>query len=242
MQARFPIRPILAALALALMASCAPKNDLSKPPPPLGRFLLGTNVVITDGMQKSPVSRTATGEEWQAALKQALKDRFGRYDGDTYYDMAITVEGYALAPPGIPIVLAPKSVLIIQVLIWYDATQKQLNAAPKRFIVFEGTSPQTVIGSGLTRTKAEQLKVLSYNAAKSIEGWLVAHPAWFPQQGEPVAETVAETAAETAAGAKTPAATTAPAAGAAAGTAGGTASGTAAGGISSSPLPAPIKK
>lgn len=188
MPARTVIRPILAALALALVAACAPKNDLKDRPPPLGRFLLGTNVVVTDGMQKGPVSRDATGPEWQDALKQAIQDRFGRYDGDTYYDMAITVQGYALAPPGIPVVLSPKSVLIVEVLFWYDAKQEQLNAKPKRLIVFEGTSPQTVLGSGLTRTKEEQMKVLSYNTAKDIQDWLLQHPEWFPATGEPVAE------------------------------------------------------
>ena len=51
---------------------------------PLGRFLLGLNLVVSDTMQKGPVSRTASGDEWQTALKAAVQDRFGRYDGDTY--------------------------------------------------------------------------------------------------------------------------------------------------------------
>lgn len=180
-------RPILAMLALATLAACAqPGNDLKKPPVPLGRFLLGLNIVVTDSMQKGPVSRTATGQEWQDALKKAVQDRFGRYDGDTYYDIGINVVGYALAPPGIPIVLSPKSVLVIEVRVWDDATQTQLNAEPQRFVVFEGTSGQTIIGSGLTRTKAEQLQVLSFNAAKQIEDWFVKHPQWFPATGAPV--------------------------------------------------------
>jgi hypothetical protein len=36
-----------------------------------------------------------------------------------------------------------------------------------------------VIGSGLTRTKAKQMEVLSYNAAKRVEQWLLDHPEWF---------------------------------------------------------------
>lgn len=181
-------RPVLFALLLALVAACAPTDDLKKPPVPLGRFLLGLNLVVTDSMQEGPVSRTATPEEWQTALEAAVKDRFGRYDGDTYYDMAINVVGYALAPPGLPVVLSPKSVLVVEVRIWHDATKTQLNAEPKRLIVFEGTSGETIIGSGLTRTKAEQIKVLSYNTAKQIEEWLVKHPEWFPATGDPVPE------------------------------------------------------
>lgn len=208
-------RPIVALLMLALAAACAPKNDLKDKPPPLGKFLLGLNLVVTDGMQKGPVSRDATPDQWQAALKQAMQDRFGRYDGTDYYDFAITVKGYALAPPGIPVLLSPKSVLIIDVLIWYDATKTLLDPKPKQFIVFEGTSPDTIIGSGLTRTKAEQLHLLSYNAAKQVEDWLLKHPEWFPATGAPVPEA--------AAGAPAPAA------------------GTAAAPVSTKPLPKPGK-
>lgn len=185
-------RPIFAVLLLALAAACAPRNDLKKPPPPLGRFLLGVHAVITDNMQKGAVSRGATGEEWQAALNKAIVDRFGRYDGDTYYDMAITVDGYALAPPGLPVVLSPKSVLVLQVVVFYDAKQQILDPKPKRFVVLEGTSPATIIGSGLTRTKAQQMQVLSYNAAKQIQDWLLKHPEWFPMTGEPVPDKAPE--------------------------------------------------
>lgn len=187
-------RPSIRVWAVLLMATltaaCASqKNDLNTPPPPLGRFLLGLNIVVADSAMKGPISRTATPDEWKTALKQAVKDRFGRYDGDTYYDMAINVVGYALAPPGIPIVLSPKSVLVVEVRLFFDATQKQLNAEPRRFVVFEGLSPQTFIGSGLTQTKAQEMKILSYNTAKDIEKWLVKHPQWFPMQGNPIPET-----------------------------------------------------
>lgn len=186
-------RPSIRLWAMLLMATltaaCASqKNDLDKPPPPLGRFLLGLNIVVADSAMKSPISRNATPDEWKTALTQAVKDRFGRYDGDTYYNMAINVVGYALAPPGIPIVLSPKSVLVVEVRLFFDATQQQLNAEPKRFVVLEGLSPQTFIGSGLTQTKAQEMKILSYNTAKDIEKWLLQHPEWFPMQGDPVPE------------------------------------------------------
>lgn len=186
---RPPMRLLAVLLMAALTAACAlQRNDLNKPPPPLGRFLLGLNIVVADSAMKSPISRNATPDEWKTALTQAVKDRFGRYDGDTYYDVAINVVGYALAPPGIPIVLSPKSVLVIEVRLFFDATQQQLNAEPKRFVVLEGLSPQTFIGSGLTQTKAQEMKILSYNAAKDIEKWLLQHPEWFPMEGNPVPE------------------------------------------------------
>ncbi len=173
-------KPILAAIVLSGLAACAPTNDLKKPPVPLGRFLLGVNVSVAEGAQVSPVSRKATDAEWEDALKQAVSDRFGRYDGDKYYDISTKVLGYALAPPGIPVLLAPKSVLIIEVRLYDDATQTLLDDPPKTFTVFEGTSGATIVGSGLVRTKAEQIKLLSFNAVKQIEDWLVKNPKWFP--------------------------------------------------------------
>ena len=220
-------RQITAAIVLAVLAACAPKPDLNKPPVPLGRFLLGLNIVVTNAMQKSPVSREATGDEWQAAIKDAVKARFGRYDGDKYYDVSVNVLGYALAPPGIPIILAPKSILIFEVRLWEDATQHQLNVKPKLFTVFEGTSGATIIGSGYSRTKEEQMKLLSYNAAKAIEGWMVAHPEWFPADGNiaPVGPDgeVPPLKPAAAATAPAPATTAAPAP------------------IAATPLPAPVK-
>ena len=177
-----PFRLIAALAGLALLAACAGKGDLDKPPPPLGPFKLGLNIVIAKNAQKSPVSRDATAEEWETALKQAMVDRFGRYDGDKFYDFGINVDGYALAPPGIPIVLSPKSVLIVTVNVWDDPAQKLLNDKPKQITVFEGVSGATLIGSGYSRNKHKQIEVLSYNAVKAVEKWLLQHPEWF---GEP---------------------------------------------------------
>ncbi len=73
---------------LPLLLACA-KQDLSDPPVPLGQFVLGLNVVVTDNMQKVPISREATGAEWEAALEQAMEDRFGRYEGDRIYNFAL---------------------------------------------------------------------------------------------------------------------------------------------------------
>jgi len=169
-------------VGLSVLAACG-RNDLEDPPVPLGDFGLGLNIVVADNAQKVPISRDATADEWEAVMKQAVADRFGRYGGSRLYNIGISVDGYALAPPGIPVVAAPKSVLVITANIWDDATQTKLNPEGEQFTVFEGMSGDTVIGSGLTRTKTKQMEVLSYNAVKRVEQWLLEHPEWFPKGG-----------------------------------------------------------
>jgi hypothetical protein len=169
---------LIALLSLGLLAACA-TNDLAEPPVPLGDFQLGLNVVVADNMQKVPISRPATVEEWELAMQKAVDARFGRYEGTKLYNLGISVDGFALAPPGIPVVMAPKSVLVITANIWDDAAEKKLNPEGKQLTVFEGLSPESVIGSGLTRTKAQQMEALSYNAVKAVERWLLTNPEWF---------------------------------------------------------------
>lgn len=167
-------------LGFALLGACA-RNDLAEPPVELGQFRLGLNIVVADNMQKVPISRTASVDEWEAALKKAIADRFGRYDGDKFYNIGINLDAYALAPPGIPVVAAPKSVLVISANIWDDAAQLKLNEEPKQLTIFEDLSSQSIIGTGLMRTKAQQMEALSFNAAKAVEGWLLENAAWFPR-------------------------------------------------------------
>lgn len=172
------LRAIALCLGCAVLAGCA-TNDLAEPPVNLGAFGLGLNVVVADKMQMVPISRPATPDEWEAAMKKAVDDRFGRYNGTRLYNLGISVDGFALAPPGIPVVLSPKSVLVVTANIWDDAKALKLNPEGKQFTVFEGLSGDTVVGSGLTKTREQQMAALSYNAAKAVEGWLVTHPEWF---------------------------------------------------------------
>lgn len=165
-------------LAAIVLAGCA-ASDLAEPPVPLGEFALGLNIVVADNVQKVPISRDATPEEWETTMKQAVAARFGRYEGTRLYNIGISVDGYALAPPGIPVVAAPKSVLVVTANIWDDAKQQKLNAEGKQITVFESLSGETVIGTGLTRTKKQQMEALSYNAVKRIEDWLLENPQWF---------------------------------------------------------------
>jgi|APEBP8051073178_1049388.scaffolds.fasta_scaffold00013_2 hypothetical protein len=176
--------PRLAALALglSLLAACN-RDDLAEPPVDLGDFRLGLNIVVADNMQKVPISRDATVEEWETGLKKAIDDRFGRYDGNRFYNIGIAVDGYALAPPGIPVVAAPKSVIVVTANIWDDASQTRLNGEPEQFTIFENLDPNSVIGSGLTKTKRQQIDALSFNVAKALERWFVDNPQWFADSG-----------------------------------------------------------
>lgn len=174
--------------AFALLAACG-RNDLEEPPVPLGDFALGLNIIVADNVQKVPISREASVEEWEAVMQEAVAKRFGRYQGTKLYNIGISVDGYALAPPGIPVVAAPKSVLVITANIWDDAAEQKLNAEGKQITVFESLSGETVIGTGLTRNRKEQMEALSYNAVKRVEEWLVDNPEWFglpPKAPEPV--------------------------------------------------------
>jgi hypothetical protein len=165
-------------IGLCLLTACG-KNDLAEPPVPLGAFALGLNITVTDNMQKVPISRDATAAEWEAAMEKAIDDRFGRYDGTRLYNFGISLDAFALAPPGIPVVAAPKSILVITANIWDDAARQKLNPEGKQILVFESFSGDTVIGTGLTRTRQQQIDALAYNAAKAVERWLLQHPEWF---------------------------------------------------------------
>ncbi len=170
----------LAALAaLTALAACAAPDDLSKPPAPLGNFQLGYTIVVADSAEPVGPSRKATADEWEASLKTAVVKRIGRYQGGKLYHLGIGVNAYALAVPGVPVVLSPKSVVVVTVDVWDDTLGRIVNAESKRFTVFEGLSGSTVIGSGLTKTREEQMQTLSENAAREIDKWLVENKAWF---------------------------------------------------------------
>jgi hypothetical protein len=185
--------------ALAVLAACQ-TNDLKEPPPPLGDFVLGLNIAVADNVQKVPISRDADPKEWEAAVKKAVADRFGRYDGNRIYNIGISIDAYALAPPGIPLVVSPKSVLVVTANIWDDATATKLNPEGKQLTIFEGASPDTLIGSGLTQNKQKQMETLSYNAAKAVEKWLLEHPEWFdlpPLKGKAASKVASKPVAAT---------------------------------------------
>lgn len=183
-------RLITLLLAAVALSACTNPNDLEKNPVYLGDFTLGHNVAVAPNLTKGPASREATKEEWTAAMKEAIDERFSRYDGDKFYHLGISIEGYVLAIPGVPIVASPKSALILNVTAWDDATQTKLNDKPEQITVIESFSGPTLLGSGLTQSKEKQMYNLTRNASKLIQNWLVREndkKGWFEPDGKPAA-------------------------------------------------------
>ena len=188
------MRLVLGMVMLALVSACASTADLNEAPVPLGDFRLEHNIVVAGKAQRGPLSRPATEEQLAESVKAAMAQRFGRYEGTSRYHFGISVEGYVLAQPGIPLLLAPKSALILNVTVWDDAANKKLNDKPEQITVLEtfGTAP--IIGTGYTMSAEEQLTELSQNAAKAVERFLVRQQereGWFAPKAEPLAQDAA---------------------------------------------------
>lgn len=159
--------------ALTLLAACADgQRELSEPVRPIGDFKLGHAIVVAPNIQQGPASRDATDAEWIAAMDAALEERFRRYDGTRFYHIGVSVEGFVLAVPGIPLVYTPKSVLIVRVNLFDDADQTRMTEEAHEITVLEAPSGKTVLGSGNSQTKEEQMRALAANAALQIENWL----------------------------------------------------------------------
>jgi len=188
-------RLIAVLISLVFLAACNGARDLGDAPVPLGDFKLLHNVAVAPKAVKGPLSREVPKEQLAKALSDATAERFGRYQGTRNYHFGMSVEGYVLAQPGIPLVFAPKSVLIINLTVWDDAKNLKLTPEPHQITVLESFDQGPVIGSGYTKSAEEQLKNLSQNAAKQIENFLVKQnkeKGWFNGVAEPeVTPTVA---------------------------------------------------
>ncbi|WP_109468538.1 hypothetical protein [Albibacillus kandeliae] len=190
------IRLISLLSALVLFAGCAAAPDPDAPLADLGVFRLGYNVVLADKARKGPVSRDATPEEWVAVLKPVVAKRFGRYQGNQLYHLGISVEGYALAPKGVPVLYNPKSALILNVTVFDDAAQQKLNPSPKQFTIYETTTQESFfLGSGRERTREEQMQGLARNAVHEIEAWMAEQrqaEGWFEPRAGAATEAVVD--------------------------------------------------
>jgi hypothetical protein len=173
------LRLALAAAGLAALAACSGTRGLDGPVEPIGDFYFGHNIVVAENATRGPLSREATAEEWEESLRAEMERRFRRFDGDRLYHLAIGVEGYVLAMPGVPVVAAPKSALIFSVTVWDDAAGGRINERPHRITVLESFGGDSLVGSGLTRTREEQMQDLSERAANAVERWLRENIEWF---------------------------------------------------------------
>ncbi|MGC3938379.1 hypothetical protein ACOTTU_11310 [Roseobacter sp. EG26] len=178
-----------AALLIGAMAvtACTGARDLDTPPVPLGNFSLGHNVVVaTKAETTATIGREVSKEQLTEALTNAIAERFDRYEGAKSYHFGVSVEGYVLAKAGVPVVLAPKSGMIIRLTVWDDSQGKKLNEEPVQLTVLEKLDGASIVGTGWTQTKETQLENLSRNAAQAIEDYLVKQNAelgWF--DGDP---------------------------------------------------------
>lgn len=176
---------LLPLAALALLMACADGRELGPLRPELDNFLLAHNIVLETNTTRGPLSRAAPEGAWTEVLTAEVARRFGRYDGDRYYHIAINVDAYVLAMPGIPLVVSPRSILILGVHVWDDALGRPLNDERHQITVFESLSGETVLGSGLTQSAEVQMANLARNAVLQIENWMVANPEWFPPRASP---------------------------------------------------------
>ncbi|MDG1181218.1 MAG: hypothetical protein P8N30_00615 [Tateyamaria sp.] len=190
------MRVLAVLMTFAMLAACNGAADLNKAPVGLGDFNLVHNIAVAPKAVKGPLSREVSKEELTKALTDATQERFGRYSGTRDYHFGMSVEGYVLAQPGIPLVFAPKSILIINLTVWDDALNKKLNEKPHQITVLESLDQGPIVGSGYTKSAQEQLKNLAQNTAKQIESYLVKQNkenGWFEGSTEPPVAAAAST-------------------------------------------------
>lgn len=172
-------RIALLILGLGLLAACS-RDDLTLPAEPIGNYEPGHLLAVAPDPTIGPFSRVADEGQWVQQMQASLEERFrGRFNGGKTYHIGVAIEAYVLAWPGIPLVYSPKSVLIFSVNFYDDATRQRLNAEPIQLTVFEACCTVPFLGSGLTKSKEEQMEALAFNAARAIERTMRENGAWF---------------------------------------------------------------
>ncbi len=168
-------RATLFGLLAFLLVSCAEGEAPTTPVEPLGDFKLGFVVVVAKNAQMGPLSRPASTEEWEAAFKSALTKNFSGYQGDRFYHISVSVDGYVLAVPGVPIIASPKSGIVVSLNVWDDKRQVRILEENKRFTVLEAISGKSILGSGLTQSREEQIASLTRSAVNQVHQYLKAN-------------------------------------------------------------------
>lgn len=163
---------ILAFLSGLLLLSACGETQLNEAPEDLGAFKARVLHVYTDKALQWPLSRDAEPSEWNGPMEQVLEGRLRRYSGTQEVDVAVTLEGFSLAPPGIPVLVSPKSVAVVNVFV-YDVATKTFLADKHQMEIFESTTGESaILGSGHSRSKEEQIAGLSLNIVDAIEEWM----------------------------------------------------------------------
>ncbi|MEM7472400.1 MAG: hypothetical protein AAF340_13710 [Pseudomonadota bacterium] len=165
---------LILSICLALTACSVPDPETDSPAE-LGDFRLKSNIAVTKTAQKMGVSRDATEEEWEEVLEAAIEKRFRRYAGETLYTLSYSLDGYLLATKGGRLALSNRSAVLATVHIWETDPLDRLEDRSTQLLVLEGLDGETFVGSGLFRTKDEQMARLGAQFAKAVERWLVAN-------------------------------------------------------------------
>ncbi|MEW2912493.1 hypothetical protein [Leisingera sp. JC11] len=191
------IRILSMLAALALLAACG-ETRLDEAPEDLGAFQARVTHVYTEKALQWPLSRDAEHSEWTAPIENALNTRLRRYQGAQEYDVAVTLEGFMLAPPGVPVLFSPKSAVVVNVFV-YDVAQKKFLAKKHQMEIFESTTGESAfLGSGHARTKQEQIQGLAVNIADKVEEWMAEQhqeEGWFAPRAAAESGSSAEAAA-----------------------------------------------
>lgn len=185
--------------ALILLAACG-ETRLDEAPEDLGAFQARVTHVYTEKALQWPLSRDADHSEWTAPIENALNTRLRRYAGAQQYDVAVTLEGFMLAPPGVPVLFSPKSAVVVNVFV-YDVANKKFLAKKHQMEIFESTTGESaLLGSGHARTKEQQIQGLAVNIADKVEEWMAENhkeQGWFaPRPAADSAGTAAPDATE----------------------------------------------
>lgn len=186
------LMPLLATIVVIALGGCSVPDPDNEEQVDLGDFRLAANVGVTTNARKMGVSRDATPEAWEEVLEAAIDKRFARYEGETPYILSYSLDGYILATKGGRLALAPRSAMSMTVHIWQTDPQKRLSDRSKQLLVLEQFDGETFIGSGLFRSKEEQMENLGAQFAKAVERWLLANSDLF---GRNVSEEAKEAAA-----------------------------------------------
>ncbi|MFY0311955.1 hypothetical protein ACFMBG_18905 [Leisingera sp. D0M16] len=193
------IRILALFASLVLLAACG-ETRLDEAPEDLGAFRARVTHVYTEKALQWPLSRDAEHSEWTTPIEKALNTRLRRYSGAQDYDVAVTLEGFMLAPPGVPVLFSPKSAVVVNVFV-YDVANKKFLAKKHQMEIFESTTGQSaLVGSGHARTKEQQIQGLAVNIADKVEEWMAENhkeQGWFaPRPAADSTGTAAPDAAE----------------------------------------------